>query len=134
MKWLPFLLPGLLAVAAVPALAQSPARDVNYCVGVSPGDVAPTVDMWFYEQELQRYENPKNAVRRKAEERAVQRRARLAAQRWFGFSPTRPPASSDPIHGDYSPTWTGRGHYPFRWSQSGPAVIVVQRDESTALR
>ena len=128
MKWLPLALPLGLLVTAVPALAQAPtANDVRFRNTISVGEVTPTPEMWFYEQYVQQYQDPKLAVRRKAEERAAQRRARLAAMRWFGFSNARPRAGTDVVHGDYSPGWSSRSaNYPFRWSGYGTAAVVVR--------
>jgi len=76
-----------------------------------------TPEMWFYDQALRRYNDPKTAVREKADFRAVQRERRLEAMRWFGLSNSRPHASSDPFHGDYSPVWVASpGYFPSRWN------------------
>jgi hypothetical protein len=80
----------------------------------SSGTVTP--EMWFYTQEYQRYKSPKEAVRRKAEARAAQRQNRLAAQRWFGLSNSRPVASPVPYFGVYSPSWVGNTWSPYYWS------------------
>ncbi len=86
----------------------------------SAGTVPATADMWFYEQQLREYLNPKLAVRRKAEFQTTQRQQRLASMRWFGFSNLRPVASPDPVYGDYSPSWTGADVlHPYRWSGCG---------------
>jgi hypothetical protein len=115
------------AQSGVPVAPVPTASEIMFSGGISPGEVTATPEMWFYQQELRRYENPKTAVRQKAEFEAVQRRQRIAARRWFGFSNARPMASVDPIHGDYSPSWTGSDRYhPFRWTSPGPAVIVAR--------
>ena len=80
--------------------------------------------MWFYDQAMRQYQDPKLAVRRNAELRAEQRQQRLAAMQWYGLSNARPRVSSDPIHTDYSAAWTGGNiYYPNRWS-SEPVIIV----------
>jgi len=71
--------------------------------------------MWFYLQELRRYENPQVAVRRKAEKKGEQRRHRLAAMKWYGYSQSRPTANSTPWTGVYSPNWVGNGADPYQW-------------------
>ena len=81
-----------------------------------------TPEMWFYMQEYRRYQSPKEAVRRKAQMRAQQRSNRLAAQRWFGFSNSRPQASPIPQMGTYSPTWQGNSWNPYSWVGTGQAV------------
>jgi len=134
MKWLPSGLSiGLLLILAAPGLAQKPtAADVRFGNTISVGEVTPTPEMWFYEQYYQQYQDPKTAVRAKAEERSAQRRARLAAMRWFGFSNSRPRAGTDPVHSDYSPAWTSRNmNYPFRWGGYGVASVVVRPAVST---
>jgi hypothetical protein len=73
--------------------------------------------MWFYEQAMRQYQDPKVAVREAAAFRADQRRRRIAAMQWFGLSNSRPQASSDPIHSDYSPGWGSNNYYDtYRWS------------------
>lgn len=91
---------------------------------VSTADVPPTSEMWFYEQERRRYENPRNAVRANAEVRAAQRQNRLAALRWFGFSNSRPRSGTDPVHGSYAPRWVSGGVVASEWRSSGQAVVV----------
>lgn len=134
MKWLPSGLSiCLLLIIAAPGLAQKPrAPDVPIGNTISVGEVTPTPEMWFYQQYQEQYEDPKTAVRAKAEERSGQRRARLDAMRWFGFSNSRPRAGTDPVHGDYSPAWTsGIANYPFRWGGYGVAAVVVRPVRST---
>jgi len=79
------------------------------------GPVTPTPEMWLYLQERDRHDNPKLAVRRKAEERAAARRARLAAMKWYGMSNQRPQASPAPFMGTYSPTWFGNSNNLYGW-------------------
>lgn len=74
-----------------------------------------TEDMWFYLQELQRYEDPQIAIRRKEELKAKQRRQRLAAMKWYGYCPGRPPANPIPTMGRYSPSWVGNGSDSALW-------------------
>ncbi len=116
---------GLAGLAAFcgSAAAQQPA---NVSAAISPGEVTPTPDMWFYQQYVHQYQDPKLAVRRKAEFQAEQRARRLAAMRWFGMSNSRPYAHSDPYHSDYSPRWTSNNYwYPSRWAGTGrPGVMV----------
>ena len=128
MKWLCIALAVGLLLIAVPASGQNPPGN-NLSLGdtISLGEVTPTPEMWFYQQYHQQYQDPKMAVRLKAEERSAQRRARIEAQRWFGFSKARPKAGTDCVHGDYSPGWTsGHANYPFRWTGYGVAAVVVR--------
>jgi len=128
MKWLPIALPVCLLLTALPALAQTPATaDVRFRNTISLGEVTPTPEMWFYQQYMNQHQDPKAAVRQKAEQRAAQRRGRIAARQWFGFSNLRPKAGLDPVYGDYSPGWSSRSvNYPFRWSGYGAAAVVVR--------
>jgi hypothetical protein len=135
MKWLPIALSVAFLLMAVPALAaERPAVDLRRGSTISAGEVTPTPEMWFYEQYVQQYQDPKLAVRRKAEEQSAQRRARIAARRWFGFCNLRPVAGTDPVHGDYSPGWSsGNNLYPFRWNGYRGAGGVVYLRRSTGV-
>src|SRR5262249_31764441 len=62
---------------------------------ISPGEVAATPEMWFYEQQIRRYDDPTIAFRAISAQKAAERRARLAAMKWYGFSNSRPQASID---------------------------------------
>lgn len=88
--------------------------------------VSATPEMWFYEQERNRYEDPKSAVRRKAEFRSSQRASRLATCKWFGIDNSRPTASPTPVTGTYAPTWIGNTADPYRWSGVGGMPLVVR--------
>ena len=124
----------LTLVTAAGAHAQSPGAtatlpQVN--VTGSPGDhaaspglqsVAPEV--WVYMQERQRYEDPAQAVRRKAEARAMARQGRLESRRWYGLSNARPTAGVTPFMDQYSPAWRGNGLHPFSWFGTSPTVAI----------
>jgi hypothetical protein len=128
MKW---LIPALfvsLALAALPARALEPTSQVRS----SPGEVAPTPEMWFYQQYMQQYQDPKMMVRRNAEMKADQRERRLESSRWFGLSNSRPKANVDPINGDYSPGWASNNDwYPDRWVGVGATRVIVQPQSSS---
>ena len=90
------------------------------------GQVTATPEMWFYEQRLREYLNPKLAVRRVAEQQSAERRARMAARKWYGYSNLRPVASPDPFNGNYSAAWGGNNSlYPNLWSGYGPSYMVL---------
>jgi hypothetical protein len=127
MKWLPITLWIVLLLAAAPAFAKKPAAVAPVFGGtISPGELTPTPEMWFYEQYMRQYMDPQMAVRQRAEFRADQRNYRIAARRWFGFSNLRPTASTDPYNSDYSPHWVGNNRvYPDRWSGGNPVVVAV---------
>jgi hypothetical protein len=108
----------LLLLLAVPLRAEKPvATGLGLSTVVSPGELKATPEMWFYDQAMRQYNDPKMAVRLKADSHAQQRMRRLESMKWFGFSNIRPRASSDPFHNDYSPGWVANpGYYPSRWN------------------
>jgi len=89
----------------------------------SIGVVTPTPEMWFYQQERNRHDDPKLAVRRRAEARGEQRQQRLASSKWYGIYNSRPKVSPTPWFGSYSPSWVSNTYDPARWRM--PAVPVV---------
>ncbi len=93
----------------------------------SVGQVAPTPEMWFYDQELRQRYSPELAVRRKAEFETDQRMRRMAAREWFGIDNSRPIANPTPhIGGSYSPMWTGGGRNAYHWAgRSHGATYIV---------
>ena len=135
MKWL--AIPSLVFVVslfvAAPAAAKSPGTlDPKPGIGISPGEVTATPDMWFYEQSLRQYNDPRWLIRQKAEFRTAERMRRMAALRAYGFSNSRPMAGVDPIHGDYGPYWTsGNIYQPFRWYAGRSATVVVTPPSSS---
>ncbi len=88
------------------------------------GAVTPTPEMWFYEQQVNRYDDPKVMVHERAEWRANQRRSRLAASQWYGVSNSRPMVSPFPWFGGYGPFWGSNTYDPLRWQPSGNTVVV----------
>jgi hypothetical protein len=78
-----------------------------------------TPEMWFYSQEQRRHDDPALAVRRKAELQAEQRMARIASQKWYGYSNSRPEASITPIMGSYSAGWVGNSWNRYEWTAGG---------------
>jgi hypothetical protein len=76
---------------------------------------AVTPELWLYSQELRRHDDPAQAVRRRAEQRAAERGQRLAALKWFGLSNARPQVSPVPLMGVYSPAWVGNGANRYDW-------------------
>jgi hypothetical protein len=141
----------LLAITAGAALAQNPklrtARADNLGRTKLPaanthttsdmdqqlslGQLTPTPSMWFYQQELEQYLDPKMAVRRKAEFDASQRKMRIATAKWYGYSSSRPLASHTPFTYYYSPFWSGNTRLPFVWSayQEPTTVVIESRDD-----
>lgn len=125
----------MACVGALAGASLTSAQDVRFSQRedpapttiVSPGEVTPTVEMWFYEQALRRYNDPQVAVRAKAEFRARQRDQRLAAQAWYGYSNMRPTVTFTPNMTPYSPGWTGNSYMPGQWRGAGSPVYVVPR-------
>ncbi|MDX1948302.1 MAG: hypothetical protein SFU86_23120 [Pirellulaceae bacterium] len=118
----------VVALASTQALAQEPplaldaAPAVTLAAPVASGQQQPlaspshvTPEMWLYSQEQQRHDDPAMAVRRKAEYRSAQRMQRLASQKWFGMSNSRPQAGTTPMMGVYSPAWIGNGYDRYDW-------------------
>jgi hypothetical protein len=103
----------LVTALCAPLAAQEPTPTPN--AKESLGPITPTAEMWFYEQEWRRRDDPQQAVRLKAEFKASQRQRRLTALRWFGYSNSRPIANSVPLYGQYSPAWIGNGYHPYQW-------------------
>jgi hypothetical protein len=100
----------------------------------SPGELKATPDMWFYEQYMKEYKDPKTAVRAKAEFDARQRERRLASMRWFGLSNSRPRISPDPVN-VYPPAWSSNTPLqPNRWQATGGQPYYVARPEQTETR
>jgi hypothetical protein len=96
----------------------------------SIGVVAPTPEMWFYEQESKRQGDTKLAVRRRAELKGEQRHHRLASMKWYGISNSRPTVSPTPWCGGYSDHWASNTYDPLRWRMPSVPVVVSRPDNS----
>jgi hypothetical protein len=117
--------------AARPTIDKASTADPEF----SLGQMTPTPEMWFYQQAQRQYRDPKMAVRKRAEFEADQRQVRLASQRWFGYSNSRPIANPIPYTGGtYSPMWTSNSPYSWQWrGVSRTSIIVVpQGSQSSA--
>ena len=123
----PAMLLGSVVVAQDLDKLQKPGAQL-----VPDDQVAQTEDMWFYLQELQRYDDPQMAIRRKAEKKAAQRRQRLAAMKWYGYSQSRPTANPTPIMGIYSPMWSGNGSDPYLWIGNAYVTTAVRVEAAPA--
>ncbi len=118
----------LVLVSGTLALAQQrgPARPglgTGEQPVVTPDTVTP--DMWYYTQETRRHDDPKQAVRRKAEYVAHQRTLRIESMKWFGMSNSRPVASTTPFMDQYSPAWIGNSSHPYQWIPVGSASTAI---------
>ncbi len=120
-----------VALVAVPnlGLAQQPVSPSHYTRSAytpsvsKSSEVASTPEMWFYEQERLRYEDPNTVARARAEYEANQRQSRLAALKWYGMSNSRPQAGTDANNGVFAPKWTGNMAYGDNWSIVSPAPL-----------
>jgi hypothetical protein len=114
----------MLIGSATPVLAEKPVS-VQHGLGaaISAGELQVTPEMWFYDQQMRRFQDPKMAVHEQAAYHAMQRQHRIESMRWFGLSNSRPQVSTDPFHADYSPRWTANSvYFPGRWNgANGPA-------------
>ena len=104
----------MVLLASSVSFAQQPASPVAPYAAITP---TVTPEMWFYAQEMQRYDDPKEMVRRNAEFRAAERRSRIARAKWMGFSKARPIAEHTPFTSGYSPAWIARPLPPVYWLQ-----------------
>jgi hypothetical protein len=134
-KWAP--VPAAAPLASAPSVAPSASADPvsTPCPDASPvrlsvGTLSPTPEMWFYEQMRQDANNPELIVRRRAEQAAADRKARIASRAWYGVSLSRPRANVTPFTYHYSPTWTSNPYHPFSWTAprvAAPVVIEARR-------
>lgn len=104
----------MVLLASSVSFAQQPASPVAPYATITP---TVTPEMWFYAQEMQRYDDRKEMVRRNAEIRAAARRSRIARAKWMGFSKARPIAEHTPFTSGYSPAWIARPLPPVYWLQ-----------------
>jgi hypothetical protein len=101
------------------AVAPAPVKPTSL------SELAPTPSMWFYEQERLERDDPRNAVRAKAEYRSEQRNRRLAAMQWFGYSNARPTYAVTPFTSAApNPQWGSNSFEPHVWRGTGPSAIV----------
>lgn len=112
-------LAGLCFVSA--ASAQERERPKVNLGEPSFSDLQPNMspELWLYSQQVRRHDDPAQAVRRNAEQKAAQRTARLNSMHWFGYSNSRPQASGVPFMSVYSPVWIGNGYNPYDWVGGG---------------
>lgn len=105
-------------------------READDSQVLMPAQVTP--EMWIYSQEMQRYEDPRQAIRRRAELKAAQRHSRLAAMKWFGFSNARPQVNPVPFMGVYSPTWVGNGSDRYDWVGAGwpSSTVIIEHNQT----
>ncbi len=122
-----------LWAAEAKAQDKSPGNSVQFSEPtVSWGQLTPTPSMWYYEQEMKHYMDPKMMARRKAEYQARQRYLRLASRRWFGISLLRPRWSAMPWSQPLAPHWVATYQDPYAWPGAGrvsvPWVPVLMQE------
>jgi len=100
------------------------AEPVDEAAMVSPGHLTMTPEMWFYEQQLRQYNDPKLQARKRLEFAGQQRRMRIESRKWFGYSNLRPTVSNDPYHTPYQASWVGNGPEGEWVGTSSPSVVV----------
>jgi len=92
--------------------------DVSATVVTEPAvSTRLTPELWHYQQERSRLDDPAQAVRRKAEIRSIQRAERLASLKWYGMSNSRPLyTNTTPALGGFgTATWTSNSYDAARW-------------------
>lgn len=124
---------GIVMLTAVAASAQQPTGPVRQPT-MSMGELTPTPSMWFYQQQMDSYLNPRFAIRRAAEQRAAERDARIASRKWFGYSNSRPMAVHTPFTHPLSATWAGNGVDQWHWWGISPTHVLVDRPGDYILR
>jgi hypothetical protein len=122
---------GSFASAQQPALAQ-PGHGTGEQPVLTPETVTP--DMWYYSQETRRHDDPRQAVRRKAEFVAQQRTLRIESMKWFGMSNSRPLASTTPFMDEYSPSWIGNSSHPYQWVGVGSPSAAIYYSPTVIVR
>lgn len=105
---------GAQEIKFVPEGGEEPAKIA------APKEHTLTPEMYRYLSDLQRYGGPQDLVRQRAIREADQRKDRLNAMRWYGYSNSRPMAAATPFTSSYGPRWTGnvRGQ-PMQWRDLG---------------
>ena len=115
----------LASLGINPASAQTIASGAPTEKEISTTPVQETPEMWLYQKEMQRYDSPKQAVRRKAEFASHQRQLRMAALKWYGMSNSRPVVNPTPWMGMYSPAWVSGTGVPFGWPRQYRSSTVI---------
>ena len=98
---------------------------------VSPGELKATPEMWFYDQAMRQYKDPKMAVRAKAEFRADQRQRRLESHEMVRFLEQPPASQQRSVPRRLLAGWVANpGYYPSRWNGVGrPMMRSVRHNE-----
>lgn len=134
MKPIALCVTACLVLGAVRAQAQQPRAGKPAAARKTAPDNSASLsqlnpEMWLYEQELRRHDDPKMAVRRKAEFKMHQRQQRIAAMEWYGFNNSRPVISPAAWNGGFeSAGWISNSYnHPLDWSGGTATLISVRR-------
>jgi hypothetical protein len=123
----------LAAIAATTvfsaSLAFSQDREPKVIPGQERKGVGLTPEMRAYLDEVRRQDEPMMNAKRAAMQKAEQRRMRLAAQAWYGYSNSRPMVNPFPIMSSYSPMWAGSSYNEFYWYGTGGSPYTVYVDQ-----
>lgn len=94
----------------------------------SPSDLRfeQTPEFYMFMKAMERYDDPRQAVRRKAEQKAAERRGRLATQKWYGYSQSRPAANPVPWMGSFAQRWVGNSGNPYHWVEYWPTTVRIE--------
>ncbi len=124
--WLAPAMLGLLMTG--PAHMQRATSAVRLAVADTAENAAlPTENGWTYSV---RESDAAAAVRRKAEFRAQQRSLRVANNRWYGMSKSRPAVASTPWGGVRRPAWVYHTGPRYVWRDSTWPIYFVRADGS----
>lgn len=127
LSWIPLVV--LVVAPACFAQEKAPVRAGQARFGSTQeeiGVVSPTPEMWFYQQEQSRWEDSRQAVRRKAERKASQRNERMMAQKWYGIDNSRPTVNPAAFFTSYSPFWGSNTYDPNRWRPFASPMVVTR--------
>ncbi len=115
-----------LASAGLTQAQESGRKPLIYGGEMSMGELTPTPEMWFYQQELRQFQDPHAMVRRRAEFKAAQRHARIESSAWFGIYNSRPTTQYTPfMGGTYGPAFGGSRDFN-RWYPTHRPVIMLR--------
>ena len=126
----------VLAISAFTTgeLAAEPKDEAWHDARISSGSATATPEMWFYTEAWRRHDDTQKAVRRNAETRGWQRRARIAARKRMGYSPSRPQTHPVPWTGTNLTGWYAAPIRVYRSYQLVPPPGYIGLTEYPTLR
>lgn len=120
--WLSLAAAALTTSASAQGLGSTPLAPSPE---VSLSSMQMTPEMWYYQQEYRRENDPRELRKARARYHAAQREQRIASQKWYGLSPLRPVASPTPFLGSYSPRWVGNSIDPHYWRSGTSTYLAI---------